>query len=182
MTFGTGARATGHGVGLPLMFETQKGMGDSYTQATENTASLADTLLRVTPLTKSQEKLKIKTFVSMHQQQLKGAGNVMRKIQQYATSGGDLHVAADPRKTSGQQAGVYGGNATEGFGQDADQVYTVEDSQSRSSTRQQVMAGASSGQSIHNFQNAGTGPRSNNDSPLPNSSPSPATSFDANMK
>ena len=66
MTFGTGALATGQAIALPMMFETQKVLADAYPQLdnSEQRPSLADSLLRVTPLTKSQERLKIKHYIN----------------------------------------------------------------------------------------------------------------------
>ena len=102
MTFGTGALATGQTVALPLMFETQKVLAEGYQKldTSEHRPSLADSLLRVTPLTKSQEKLKIKHYINMRQEQTKATGNVMQKIKQYAASGADLHMLADFRKST----------------------------------------------------------------------------------
>ena len=66
----------------------------------------------------------------MTQQQIKGLGFI-NKYKQYAVnSGNDLH-AKNAKIYMNQVSGIYGRNINDGsFGQDNDQIFTVEDSQS----------------------------------------------------
>ena len=77
------------------MFETQKILSENYKKLDNNEKrpSLAESLLRVTPLTKSQEKLEGNKYdINLIQKPNKGPG-FMHKIKQYAVnSGNDLHV------------------------------------------------------------------------------------------
>ena len=114
----------------------------------------------------------MRTYINMNQVH---QGNFMRKVKEYATSGHNLHAQGDEYKGS-QLSAAQQRNVNEDFGYDHDQVFTVEDSQSRSSTRQPAMAGASSSQSIHNFQKPVV--HSGNDRALRNS-PSPGNSYEA---